>query len=231
MIEKKKVMAVTGFVPNAFPAKHLSEQKCRELGQGIKNALGNKLCSFDKGWDLENCWAFNLLLKNPELICSDINPPTDRYENAKDAAKSNIVLLQRYEWMGVAKHLYPDVDVFAWIEYTALKQSGVTEDSLRQFIDLIENNYHDAISLPGMWDKKPVDDRFAHWRFAGSAWVCPQQYVDPLEHAIKTIASLRSNITGKISWDMNTMAFVELLDILPIRWYRADHNETQFTNF
>lgn len=231
MIGKIKAMAVTGFVPNAFPAKHLSESQCRDYGNRLKNVLGDKICAFDNNFTLEECWAYPLLRDNRDLLPSDINPPKDRYAEPKHAAISNIILLQRYEWMRIAKEQHPEVDVFAWIEYTVLKQRNVTEQVLSNFITTIESNYYDSISLPGMWEKKPVDDRFAHWRFAGSAWVCPAKYIDNLARSIKTIATLRTELTGKISWDMNTMAFVELLDILPIRWYYGNHDETQFTNF
>jgi hypothetical protein len=45
------------------------------------------------------------------------------------------------------------------------------------------------------------------------------------------VASLRARLTGRLSWDMNTMAYVELLEALPVRWYPANHDQTQFTNY
>lgn len=231
MSKKLKVMAVTGFVPNAFPAKHLSELQCRDYGDRLKSSSGDRICCFDNDWYLNKCWAYKFLEDNPNLLPSDINPPKDRYASPKDSAISNIILLQRYEWMRLAKELNPDVDVFAWIEYTVFKQRNITEKIIEDFLNALENKEYDSISLPGIWDKKPIDDKFAHWRFAGSVWVCPRKYIDDVADSIKTVATLRTNKTGKISWDMNTMAFVELLDILPIRWYYGNHDETQFTNF
>lgn len=224
-------MAVTGFVPNAFPARHLSQVQCADYGRRLKAAAADRICAFDSGFNMEKCWAFKLLEENPNLLPSDISPPADRYAEPRHATISNIILLQRYEWMRLAKEMNPDVDVFAWIEYTVLKQRNVSEQVIKNFLDSLESKNHDAISLPGIWEKKPIDDRFAHWRFAGSVWVCPRKYIDDVALSVKTIASLRAKITGKVSWDMNTMAFVELLDMLPIRWYYGNHDETQFTNF
>lgn len=229
--KKSKVLAVSGFVANAFPAKHLSEIQCREYGNRLKVASGGRIIAFDDNWSLDKCWAYKFLKENPDLLPSDINPPTDRYAEPKHSAMSNIVLLQRYEWMRLAKEQNPDVDVFAWIEYTVLKQKNVTESVIENFLNTLETKYYDGVSLPGVWDKKPIDDRFAHWRFAGSVWVCPAKYIDNVAASIKAVADIRTRTTGKISWDMNTMAFVELLDILPIRWYYGNHDETQFTNF
>lgn len=231
MSRRLKAVAVTGFVPNAFPAKHLSESQCRDYGNRLKDAAGARICAFDNDWTLDKCWAYKLLQENPNLLPSDIDPPKDRYAEPMHAAISNIILLQRYEWMRLAKDLNPDVDVFAWVEYTVFKQRNVNEKVVVDFLNALESKDYDAVSLPGIWDKKPVDDRFAHWRFAGSVWICPRKYVDDVAQSIKTVATLRTKLTGKISWDMNTMAFVELLDMLPIRWYQGNHDETQFTNF
>lgn len=230
-MKKLKAMIVSGFIPNAFPAKHLSELQCRDYGNRLKKALGDRICCFDSNFKLDECWAYKFIEENPNLLPSDINPPKDRYAEPKHAAISNIILLQRYEWMRMAKELHPDVDVFAWVEYTVFKQRNVREKVIVDFADSLESKFYDAISLPGIWDKKPIDDKFAHWRFAGSVWACPRKYVADVAHSIKTVATLRTKLTGKISWDMNTMAFVELLDILPIRWYYGNHDETQFTNF
>jgi hypothetical protein len=226
-----KAMAVTGFVANPFPAKHLTPSQCADLGDRLKKALGPKLHAFDCGWNLENCWAYELLQENPGLMPSCANPPGDRFHTAADMTRSNIVLLQRYWWMRKAAEWYPDVDVFAWIEYTVLKQSGVTEDVIRSFVDTLERRPCDAVTLPGSWPKSPVNDFDAHWRFVGSCWVCPRTLVDQVYDAVKTVASLRARLTGRLSWDMNTMAYVELLECLPILWYEAGHNETQFTNY
>lgn len=226
-----KALAVTGFVHNPFPARHLTGSQCADLGGRLKAALGDRLHSFNAGWRLQDCWAYKLLEDNPGLMPSCASPPADRFHEPADMTKSNIVLLQRYWWMRKAAEFYPDVDVFAWIEYTVLKQSGVTADVLRSFVDALERHPCDAVTLPGCWQKSPINDAEAHWRFVGSCWVCPRHLIGPLFDAVETVASLRARLTGKLSWDMNTMAYVELLDVLPVRWYPANHDETQFTNY
>ena len=228
---RERAMAVTGYVANAFPAKHLSDEQFRALGGRLKHALAGKIHAFDDHWRLEDCWAWSLLKENPALMPSDVNPPSDRFHEPQHAAISNIVLLQRYDWMRRAGELYPDVDVFAWIEYSVLKQRNVNEGVLQQFMQTLEEKSFDAVSLPGVHEKGPIDDSRAHWRFCGSCWVCPRKYLGKVFEAVRTVATLRARMTGKISWDMNTMAYVELLDVLPIRWYAASHDETQFANF
>jgi hypothetical protein len=182
-------------------------------------------------YEFNLCWAKQLLDQNPGLLPSCANPPADRFHTPQDMVRSNIVLLQRYEWMAMAAETHPDVDVFAWVEYTCLKQRGMNEDVLVRFMSLLETKDYDAVSLPGCWPKGPINDSEAHWRFCGSCWVSPARYVRDVYKMVKLVASTRALLTGKLSWDMNTMAYVELLDVLPIRWYAANHDETQFLNY
>jgi hypothetical protein len=226
-----KAMIVTGFVKDAFPAKHLAGSQCADLGGRLKRAAAGRIHAFDAGWRLQDCWAYQLLEENPDLSPSCTNPPPDRFHCPADMVRSNIVLLQRYWWMRQAAELHPDVDVFAWVEYTALKQTRVTEEVIRSFADTLERRPCEAITLPGCWPKMPVNDAEAHWRFCGSCWICPRQLAAPLFDAVQAVASLRARLTGKLSWDMNTMAYVELLEALPIRWYAANHDETQFSHY
>jgi hypothetical protein len=200
------------------------------LGKGLKEALGDKIHCFED-WDIRDCWAYKLLEENPDLLPATACPPTDRFTCPQDMVLSNIVLMLRFILMADATVWHPDVDTFVWIEYTILKQRGVTPQVLQEFMKAVEEKDYKAISLPGCWDKQFVDDSVAHWRFCGSCWVCPREYVLKVFEAIKALVSLRARITGKLSMDMNSWAYLELLDILPIRWYKADHGASQFTNY
>ena len=224
-------MVVTGFVKDAFPAKHLSYDQFFELGRRLKAALPGRIVAYDTNWSLNKCWAHGFIEQYPAVIASDPHPPADRYETQLDALISNVVLLQRYFWLLQATRDFPDVDTFAWLEYSILKQHGVTEDQVITFANQIERYQFDAISYPGQFPKQPFVDNRAHWRFSGSTFVCPRKYVEPLFYAIRGVATLRADLTGHLSWDMNTAAFVELLDVLPFRWYPGAHDETQLTNF
>ena len=143
-----KALCVTGFVDNPFPARHLSQTDCRGLGDRLKAALGDRLLAFDQGWSLPQCWAHRLLEQNPGLVPSCASPPADRFASPADMVRSNIVLLQRYFWMAAAAAARPDVDVLAWVEYTVLKQRGVTGEVLAGFADALERTPCDAVTLP-----------------------------------------------------------------------------------
>jgi hypothetical protein len=119
-------------VPNAFAAKHFQVGQAEALGTRLKDTLAGRICAFDP-WPLTQCWAWPLL--KPDTLPSDANPPHDRYAHPHDAAISNVVLLQRYEWLKMAALAHPEVDVFAWVEYTIFKQRGVKlrDQAMHQF--------------------------------------------------------------------------------------------------
>ena len=218
---------VTGFVPDAFPAKHLSQDEFRRLGDQLADAAGDRLVQFETPWD--ECWAANIVRHYPDIRPSCRNPPADRFATPLDMVRSNVVLLQRYEWMHEAS--IRDADTFAWVEWSVMKQRGVTADVIRRFIDDLDRHPCTGLALPGCWPMSPIDDGEAHWRFVGSVWVCSRHWLQRTFAAVESVASLRAHITRTLSWDMNTMAYVELLGVLPIRWYEANHDETQFTHY
>lgn len=225
-----KVLAVTGFVPDAFPAKHLSQEKCRALGQQLKDALGERLHAFDP-YPFDECWFSSLAYC--EWVRPDFpDPPKDRFETPNDMVRSNVVLLQRYTWLSMAARMFPDVKAVAWIEYTIFKQAGITSEVLNRFLDKLERFQGlDAIMLPGCWEKKPVVSGTAHWRFVGSCGVYPRSLVGSMETQIQDVVDKRVTLTGKLDMDMNAAAYVEHLNILPIIWYPANHDASQFDNF
>jgi hypothetical protein len=224
-----KAMCVTGFVPMTQNLQRTPDE-FRALGQRLISAIGPSLHVFDR-WQINDCWAYQLLRQNPYLKPSCDNPPADRFADPQHMTISNVIMLQKFEWMRLAAQSHPDVEVFAWVDYGIMKQRGVTEDVLRKFVELLHSGPCREVTLPGCWPKMPINDAEVHWRFCGSCWVCPRHLARRTFDAVQTVASLRARLTGKLSWETNTMAYVELLDILPIRWYRADHDASQFLEY
>jgi hypothetical protein len=222
-------MIVTGFVP-LEQNRQLTADQFRELGGRLVSAVGGRVHVFDE-WPIADCWAYHLLQENPGLMPSCPHPPQDRFTDPQHMTLSNIIMLQKFEWMRLAAEAHPEAAVLAWVDYGIFKQHGVTAEVLSRFADALEQTPCEKVTLPGCRQKSLINDAEAHWRFLGSSWVCPRHLVPAVADAVTTVASLRAKLTGRLSWDMNTMAYVELLDMLPIHWYQADHDETQFTRY
>lgn len=224
------VTIVTGYVPDAFPARHLSQQQFAELGERLVEAIGpGRMSRMRTPWD--ECWAAEIVRKNPGILPSCANPPADRFATPGDMVRSNVVLLQRFLWLAWAAEDLPPDDTVAWIEWSVMKQTGVTAEVLRGFVEAVDRDPPTAITCPGCWPVSLVNDSDAHWRFVGSCFLMPARMAAPLFTAVKFIATMRAEITGRLSWDMNTLAIVELASVLPFQWYPAGHDATQFTRY
>ena len=228
---QQQVLVVTGHVPRAFPSRHLSYEQFRSLGDQLKSAAVGRIVAFDEERSVNDLWAYHLLEANPNLMPADPNPPSDRFDGPADAVISNIVCHERFEWVRRAAELHPDVDVFVWIDYSVFKQPGVTAEVIRDYLNAIETTASDAVIAPGVWPKVAINDSRPHWRFVGSTWICPRDLVAPLADLANHVLHIRTTHTGKITWDVNTLSYVELLDVLPFRWYLGNHDHTPFTGF
>jgi hypothetical protein len=61
--------------------------------------------------------------------------------------------------------------------------------------------------------------------------VVPRQHVMAFDTEFKNRVKAEIKRTRHLSWEVNSLARLERLKRLPIRWYKADHNETLFTNY
>jgi hypothetical protein len=224
-----KARIVTGFVPDAFPARHLSQEQFRSLGQRLRSAAGDCLVEFETPFS--RCWVPRAM-DIESLRPSCLNPPADRFATPQDMVRSNAVLLQRFQWIWEAAITHADVEAFAWVEYSALKQTNVTEAVISQFArDLQEVEPFDGVCAGGCWPLQPFDDSEAAWRFVGSCFVVHRNWALKLFDAVHSVVNMRARVTGKLSWDMTTLAYVELLNCIPFKWFKANHDETQFLNY
>lgn len=223
-----KVRAFNGFVPDAFPAKHQSMQQMEAWRSQLREATD----VLELQTSIEHCWAYDAAEKFGPLYSADHpHEPADRYATPRDAVISQCVLHQRFFWVTQAVLIDPSVDIWAWIEPTIFKQRGVTAAVIQQFIEDIEDHPVDAISLPGVWDKRPVVAPVNHWRFCGSAWVCPRKYAESAFRVAMVLTAMRADLTKRICWDNSTWSYIELLNVLPMRWYPGNHDETQLTGY
>lgn len=224
-----KVKIFNGFVPNAFEAKHQTSDQMQNWISRLRAVAPVEHFRTQ----LQNCWAYDMVRDiGPQVRSADHpNEPADRYASPQDAVISQIVLCQRFQWLSDAAAAQPDVDIWAWVEPTIFKQRGVAEPVIERFLNEVENVPFNAISLPGIWPKQLIVDCIAHWRFAGSVWVCPAKHAKKVTETMRTLITLRTRLTNRLCWDMSSWAYAELLNILPMRWYPGNHDETQFTGY
>lgn len=219
------ITAVSAFVP--IPGHPRSEAEYRELGQRLVK-MGSRISLMTAEGKLEDCWLWHWLMegnvKNFTWSVAD-NPK-------KNSLAYHCVQAQKTEFLVEAAAIDPTADVFVWIDYGIFHIPGVTQQVIVDFLGRADNEQ--AISIPGCWDLNDFvyDDNQPCWRFCGGVMVVPRAYVDRLDVAMKNEYVRWLEITGNISWEVNTLTRVEYLNQnLPIWWYRADHDKTLFINY
>jgi hypothetical protein len=225
-----KVKVVSGYVQ--LPTKQLTVAQFKALGARLVDAVAPFPIRVFDDFPLYQCWLTFDIRKYGVVRATCPSPPKDRFVHPYHMVLSNVVLLQKAEWVSTAAAEDPEAEQFVYLDYGIFKQSGVNALAIQDFLYKVKVEPHDAVSLPGIWEKRPVENEGApHWRFAGSTLVIPRKFIKPLLTAIKAVVRLRLELTGEVPWDMNTLAHVEMLNVVPIRWYPGNHDASQFTGY
>jgi hypothetical protein len=142
----------------------------------------------------------------------------------------------RTEW---ARRLYdeePDLDVITWLDYGVLKQGAwrnnqVTEDHVREFMKRIADYHYGDIPFPGIEERKPVSVHGDNWRFVGSTHIWPTRWLHFIDRSYRAKCRQFIRAFGCVPLDLAIWPSVEADSGLPFRWYKAEYDASQFTNF
>ena len=242
-----RVKAVTGFVPlkgvkpRGGETGELTFPEYHRYADRLKLCLGDALHVF-RPWPLEACWLYQWLEArgmNMDKLAVPYVAPADRFETAQAFAQSNIVQHERLRWMELVALSDPTIDVLVWLDYAVLKQGAftgkrVTEDHVWEFMRRIESttNYMNDIPFPGCWDKREqVSDTGDNWRFVGSTHIIPRKFLFEAGEWYRHECREFIKRTRTIPLDLPIWALTEQNSALPFRFYQANHDFTQLTNF
>lgn len=152
---------------------------------------------------------------------------------AKNTMAYHCVQHQKLEFLSYAaeadQHADQPADVYVWIDYGIMHVPGVTAAVIQKYLEKAQDFAH--VTMPGCWLRKPdVEPAHPCWRFCGGLIAVPRPLIRQFFKLSRSIALAQINRTLNVEWEVNTLARVELTDQVPILWYKADHNETMFTN-
>jgi hypothetical protein len=222
---------VTAYVP--LPVRHLSKQDYLAYSTRIIAAAGSSNVRLFWDYPLEECWAFKAGLHE---LPPATPTPLDRYPTPEIHALSNAVQHQRTTWAMMAALESPEIDVWVWLDCAILKQGGwrnkqITEQHIANFFARVQQDDWDGIPFPGIAAKGFIDGRQNDWRFCGSTHIWPTKYLTEIDKVYKgSVAQLCSRDTA-IPLDLPAWAMVERDSALPFKWYEAEYDYTQLTNF
>lgn len=212
-----KLVVVTGYVQ--IPDHPRSSQQYDLLGAQLAQLHAAPIHVFR--CELKDCWLDEHVRdRHVEHAIAD-NPK-------KNTLAYHIVQHQKTAWLLQALEMDPSVDVLVWIDYGVFSQPGITVPVIDDFLRRVRARPEFAI--PGAWEQSSGSIEWPDWRFCGSSFVVPRNFVRKFHDAVREV-TLERLTTGRVTWEVNDWAEVERRKMLPIRWYKADHNQTQFTNY
>lgn len=160
--------------------------------------------------------------------------PKEGDNSQKNTVEYHCVQHQKFMWLYEAyQNTAVHPDNYVWIDYGILHVPGVTMDVIRKYLNRVRDDAYSIISIPGCWDNRATDEElsleYPVWRFCGGLMKVPASLVPKFCVQAMVTAAYWMKLTRRAEWEVNTLARLEQLDLLPIRWYKADHNQTMFT--
>jgi len=217
---------------------HFKPEQYHAYADGIERAAGGRFRRFNP-FPLEQCWLHGWLEEKGWLDLPPATPAAaDRYPTSQHFQRSNIVQHNRTTWMAMAADEDPAADVLIWLDYAILKQGhswpdhpGVEERHITEFLAKIEESRFLDIPFPGIWDKGPIDDAGDNWRFVGSTHIIPRHWIYSVDFFYKSECKRFIERTKTVPLDLPVWAGLEQNSSLPFRFYRANHDASQLTEF
>lgn len=215
-------MLVTGYIPIQHHPR--SPKEYGELGENMFKGLAGDFTIFPFYETLHETWLWKHLSGLRRTISHSTADNPD-----KNSLAYHCVQHQKFAWLLKAALKAPHVDTFVWMDYGVGHVPGVTPDVVNAFMEAVQPN---DLAIPGCWERSGVliNDFVPCWRFCGGLMVVPRGKVYKLYKTMKAEVARHIQETGNVTWEVNSLAHAEP-NLPPIRWYKADHNQTLFTNY
>lgn len=213
-----KLVVVTGYVQ--LPGNPRTHEEYDLLGARLNELREAPVLPFR--CDLRDCWLDEHTRNSAVKHAVADNPK-------KNTRAYHVVQHQKTAWLLQARESAPLADVLIWLDYGIFHQPGVTGPVIDDFLHAVRDRPRFAI--PGAWEQSSGAVDWPDWRFCGSTIVVPREHVQGFHEAVRDVTLARLARDNYLTWEVNDWAAVEGRGDLPIQWYKADHNQTQFTNY
>lgn len=213
-----KVVVVTGYAP--IPNHTRRKEDYDRLGEGWREVSAAPVRVFS--CSLEECWLHEHVRGRKVTHAVKDNPK-------KNSLAYHVVIHQKTAWLVQALEADPDADVFVWIDYGIFHVNGVTPALIDAFLQHVR--CRSDIAIPGAWERSNEAVSSPDWHFLGGLVVLPAGLVRRFHEAVKDAALSLLEKKKFVTWEVNSWAAAERAGSLPICWYKADHDETMFTDF
>lgn len=171
---------------------------------------------------LEDCWL------DMPTRCKDVKHAVADNPR-KNTRAYHVVQHQKTAWLLQAREIAPRADVLVWLDYGIFHQPGVTAHAIDDFLRVVRTR--PAFAIPGAWEQSSGAVDWPDWHFCGSTIVVPSEHLHTFHKAVRSVTLERLDRDNFLTWEVNDWSTAERQGDLPIQWYKADHDQTQFTNY
>jgi hypothetical protein len=227
---KLKVCAVTGYVPIVGHPRTAAEYG--ELGEMFKHMKHDVYPMYQR---LDDCFLKQSVDHLEELSSRKVTWSKGDNE-LKNSLAYHCVNHEKFKWIYLAAKGWPNYDAYVWLDYGIARLPGVTPEVIDACFSRVRKN---ELAIPGCWERfdprveQTLDSNYYPcWRFCGSMFIVPKYMTKDLYEAVRAVARVRLRTTNHVTWEVNTLAETErVLKNLPIKWYKADHDASMFTQY
>jgi hypothetical protein len=216
------VVVISGYVE--IPDHPRGPHDYRALGQQLEAAVeaaGVPMVVADHQ-KVEDTWLARYLNKPANITHSIADNPE------KNTLAYHCVQHEKFVWIAQASEAEP-ADVIVWVDYGILHVSGITAAVIQKYLQCA-GDYGSAVTLPGCWPRTDlIAPNFPCWRFCGGLIAVPRPLVKTFTRGATATAIRHIETTRNVEWEVNTLARFEQTGLVPMSWYRADHDATMFS--
>lgn len=198
------------------------------LGQRLSDALGDHPLAvyYERVADL---WMTKFIESLPPM-----QPPL-KWAQADNPQKNSLefhcVQHQKFAWLERAANEDQESSTFIYMDYGIFSQPGMSAEVIRSFLRRVRKN---DFAFPGCWPATldPISDEYPSWRFLGSLMVVPRGEIRRLVECMQAMTRLYIRTMKKVPFEVSMMARIEpLLKKTNFRWFLANHDASQFSNY
>jgi len=213
-----KVVVVTGYTPISNHPR--GKEDYRRLGEGWQEISSAPVRMFS--CSVEECWL-DAHVRGREVAHAVGDNPK------KNSLAYHVVIHQKTAWLVQALEADPEADVFVWIDYGIFHVRGVTPAVIDAFLGRVRSR--SDIAIPGAWERSNEGISSPDWHFLGGLIVVPADLVRSFHAEVQEAALSLLEKKNFVTWEVNSWSAAERHGAVPICWYKADHDQTMFTDF
>jgi hypothetical protein len=166
-------------------------------------------------------------------VCTQPNLSLPSRRNVKkDTVEYMSLMNAKIEFMYDAIQKNPwGSQIFAWMDFSMAYIFGNKQRTLFELQQLTASVFKERfLIIPGCWQPLPPNNATAildaiHWRFCGTFFMGDKESMLKFHSVYREQLPRFIQLYGRLVWEVNVWAWLEVNTDVNIQWYESDHND------